>query len=174
MTEIDKIIKELLKGNEIYIKEKDKEINNVILGQKPKIAVLTCSDSRVIPEFIFNKSLGELFVVRVAGNVAIDETIISSLEYAVDHLKVKLLIILGHTRCGAVQAAEDKNNLCRLFDEIRHSFPKNEKDHIRANLEKQLENICKKSKIISNAIKENNLQLKGVVYCLETGKVAFL
>lgn len=72
-------------------------------GQKPVAAILTCSDSRVVPEDIFMCGLGDLFVVRVAGNV-VDETQVASIVYAVEHLDVPLVMVLGHTHCGAVTA----------------------------------------------------------------------
>lgn len=75
-------------------------------GQKPKAIVLTCSDSRVPPEILFDSGLGELFVVRVAGNI-VNEHELGSIEYAVEHLGTRLIIVLGHTKCGAVQATYD-------------------------------------------------------------------
>jgi carbonic anhydrase len=73
-------------------------------GQSPAAAVLACSDSRVAPESIFDQGLGELFVVRVAGNV-VDSTVLASLEYAVEHLGVRLILVVGHSSCGAVTSA---------------------------------------------------------------------
>lgn len=75
-------------------------------GQKPKAIVLTCSDSRVPPEILFDSGLGELFVVRVAGNI-VNEHELGSIEYAVEHLGTRLIVVLGHTKCGAVQATYD-------------------------------------------------------------------
>jgi carbonic anhydrase len=133
------------------------EIVKFVSGQKPKIAILTCSDSRVIPEFIFNKSLGELFVVRVAGNVVLGETIIESLEYAVDHLKVRILIIFGHTSCGAIKAAEESESNCgELLDEIKKSFSQGE-NHSFCNLSRQIKMLPNRSEIISKKINEEKL-----------------
>ena len=73
-------------------------------GQSPYAVILTCSDSRVIPEAIFSAGIGELFVIRAAGNV-VDEIVLGSIEYAVDHLGCELVVVLGHTHCGAVDAA---------------------------------------------------------------------
>ena len=78
--------------------------DELVKGQHPETLVITCSDSRVVPEFIFNATLGELFVIRTAGNV-INEGELATVEYAIEHLKVKHIIVLGHTRCGAVHAA---------------------------------------------------------------------
>jgi carbonic anhydrase len=74
--------------------------------QQPLAAILSCADSRVPPELVFDQGLGDLFVIRVAGNTA-DDVALGSLEYAVEHLGVRLVMVLGHERCGAVQAAHD-------------------------------------------------------------------
>ena len=171
----EELIEELIDGNKNYISNKGNEIVKYVSGQKPKIAVLTCSDSRVIPEFIFNKSLGELFVVRVAGNVAIGEAVIKSLEYAVDHLKVKLLIILGHTDCGAIKAAEEsiKSDCGELLVEIKKSFTLGE-NHPLCNLSRQLSMLPKRSQIIEKKINEGKIKLIGAIYNLESGEVEFL
>jgi carbonic anhydrase len=78
--------------------------SRLVCGQSPAVAVLACSDSRVAPESIFDQGLGELFVVRVAGNV-VDTTVLASLEYAVEHLGVRLILVVGHSSCGAVTGA---------------------------------------------------------------------
>ena len=78
--------------------------DELIKGQHPHTLVITCSDSRVAPEFIFNCSLGELFVIRTAGNV-VNEGELATVEYAIEHLKIKHIIVLGHTHCGAIHAA---------------------------------------------------------------------
>lgn len=168
------LIEDLKSSNEKYVIENQKNLKKYIDGQKPKIAILTCSDSRVIPEAIFNKSIGDLFVVRVAGNVAMDNSVLSSLEYAVDHLKVDLIIILGHTNCGAVCATESTNDTSNLLlNEIRQSFSLDE-NHFLSNILYQLANLPKRSKIISNAIDKKTLNLVGAIYHLEDGKVEFL
>src|SRR5271163_3812594 len=92
-------------------------------GQKPIAAVIACADSRVSPELIFNKGLGELFVLRVAGNVAVDaHGIVGSAEYAVAHLNVPLVVVIGHENCGAVKASlkgdPAHGNLGKLLNEV--------------------------------------------------------
>ena len=146
-----------------------------VKGQSPKVAILTCADSRVIPEYIFNATLGELFVVRVAGNIAVDETVIASLEYAVNHLRISHLIILGHTHCGAVKAAEaspESDSL--LIKEIRKGFDFDEQNHVKANLTRQLNMIPKRSASINQAINKGSLQLLGAIYHLKDGHVEFI
>lgn len=165
----------LKKGNKEYIRKYSKDIKNLVSGQSPKIAVLTCSDSRVIPEYIFHTSLGDLFVVRVAGNVTMDASVLSSLEYAVDHLQVKAIIILGHTHCGAVKAAElSKDTIDPLLCEIQDSFSLQPDDHCRANLARQLDLLQKRSTSINNAIIQKRTMLIGALYHLEDGTVDFL
>jgi len=170
----NQLIQDLKNSNKNYILENKDKFTQFVNGQNPKIAVLTCSDSRVIPEFIFNKSIGDIFVVRVAGNVTIDESVISSLEYAVEHLNVELLIILGHTNCGAIAAAEKSvDNSNKLLDEIRKSF-KIHHNHFVGNIMYQLEILPNRSKIISDSIKNRKLHLIGAVYDLKDGTVEFL
>ena len=90
-------------------------------GQKPFAVVLTCADSRLTPEYIFNQGLGDLFVLRVAGNIA-DPYVLGSVEYALEHLHVPLVVIVGHEKCGAVEAAlgqeKPTGNLGKLIGEI--------------------------------------------------------
>lgn len=101
---------DLMEGNERFVSGKTNTVQVVRLrqslakGQSPKVVVLACSDSRVAPEILFDKSLGELFVVRSAGNIA-DAIGVGSIEYAVEHLGSSVLVVLGHEGCGAVSAA---------------------------------------------------------------------
>ena len=169
----EEIIKELQTSNVRYAAENACILPKHIPDQKPSVAVLTCSDSRVIPEYIFQRKIDDIFTVRVAGNIALDTCVLSSLEYAVTHLKIKLLIILGHTNCGAIAAAEKTKNSGELLDEIRQSFTK-DKNHVLANVKHQLEMLPKRSKIISNAIKKDEIKLIGAIYNLENGLVNFL
>ena len=104
-------LQRLKDGNHRFVKEQwegkfndSKRRNSLVDGQSPYAIVLSCADSRVVPELAFDTGLGELFVIRVAGNVANTESI-ASIEYAVAHLNTKLIMILGHQNCGAVTAA---------------------------------------------------------------------
>ena len=170
----DKIIQELISLNKKYVDDNSSELKKYLSGQNPKIAVLTCADSRVVPEFIFKKNLGELFVVRVAGNVAMDSSVITSLEYAVDHLNVSHLIILGHTYCGAVKASEEsKDDSIALFEEIKKGFSLNH-DHIIGNVKRQYDVLFQRSDIILKAVKDDKLKIVCAIYNLESGFVDFL
>ena len=152
----------------------------VVDGQNPFAVVLTCSDSRIVPELIFDTGIGELFVIRVAGNVA-NTSSIASIEYAVAHLNVKLIVVLGHQNCGAVTAAlseiDDGKNVDHLFSFIQPAISisdsKNVDDvsHIHAKL--TAEKLINDSSIISKAIDSNELKIIPAYYSLETGQVDF-
>src|SRR5580765_4603935 len=107
----DSVITWLKNGNNEFVNGKfnlhgvDPSLRaELVKEQHPKAIILTCSDSRVSPELIFNKGLGDLFVIRVAGNIA-DDAVIGSIEYAVEHLHTSLVVVMGHQNCGAVGAA---------------------------------------------------------------------
>ena len=118
----DEALKQLIDGNKRYVESKMNTCHEstaqlrteLAKGQKPFAIILSCSDSRVPPEIIFDKTLGELFVIRVAGNV-VDPIILGSIEYAVEHLKTSLIVVLGHEKCGAVTAA------CQLKVKVKES-----------------------------------------------------
>ena len=172
---ISDLIIDLKEGNKTFLKNNKQILKEFIKGQSPKIAILSCSDSRIVPEFIFNKSIGEIFVIRVAGNVAIDHSVIKSIEYSVEHLKVQYLIILGHTNCGAVFASEksdDENH--KIFNEIKESFILDSDNHFRANILRQLKMLPERSNIVKKHLKNNNLILIGALYDIKTGVVDFI
>ena len=124
-------LKRLKKGNEIYLNAKtgsgdisaDIRLATSVNGQKPYAVIVTCSDSRVIPEYIFSAGIGELFVIRVAGNV-IDNHQLGSIEYAAEHLGCKLVVVLGHTQCGEVGAASKQKfgYVGFICDDIRRAI----------------------------------------------------
>jgi carbonic anhydrase len=128
----DALWKALLTGNlkyqagEISYDKLKEERAKLVRSQAPPVIVLSCSDSRVPPELVFNQSLGSLFVVRVAGNIA-DEAGLASIEYAVLHDWTKLIVVLGHENCGAVGSALERDDphtpsLLALVERIRSSF----------------------------------------------------
>ena len=121
-------LQRLKDGNDRFAADKmeDKDLGakkrqELAKGQRPFAIVLSCADSRVPPELIFNQGLGDLFVVRVAGNIS-DPFVVGSIDYGVAHLKVPLIVVLGHEACGAVSAAMGKDrpggNLGKLLDEV--------------------------------------------------------
>ena len=138
-------------------------------GQSPYAIVVTCSDSRVIPEGIFSAGIGELFVIRVAGNV-MDKHQLGSIEYAAEHLGSKLLVILGHTHCGAVGAAlsgDPGGFIQYITDEIKKAIgeEKDERKACRLNVEKGV-SIVKES--LKELAEEGALTVCGAIYNIES------
>jgi carbonic anhydrase len=152
-------------------------------GQHPFAVVLTCADSRVAPELVFDQSLGDLFVLRVAGNIA-DRAVIGSIEYAVEHLHVPLVVVIGHESCGAVAAAlEDKplpGDLGWLVKQVHvgDRLAENKADRlkagIRANALHAADELRQKSSIIKELAASKRLQIVPGVYSLTSGKVEWL
>ena len=147
-------------------------------GQTPYAVVVTCSDSRVIPETIFSTGIGELFVIRVAGNV-IDDHQLGSIEYAASHLGTKLIVIMGHTNCGAIGAAfhpDDDNKYIRyILHEIRYAIG-DEKDPEKAcilNIKHSIETV-EESLEIQREEHEHMLKVVGAIYHIDTGVVDFI
>ncbi len=176
-------VSELLKRNRGFAKGADKrKIAELAKGQKPETIVLTCSDSRVAPELIFNCGLGEIFVVRVAGNVACDCDVLASMEYAAEHLGAKNLLVLGHTSCGAINAAchsDGKGHgninglICQVLPAVEKTGRQAEKA-VEENVRLQLSNIRKGSSVISSLEVKGELKLFGAMYDLATGEVRLL
>lgn len=169
------MIKKLVEGNDEFVNKiyGDAKLNGLIKdlstnGQHPYALVITCSDSRVIPELIFNKTFGELFVIRTAGN-QINDGELGTIEYAIEHLKVENIIVLGHTHCGAVHAAihnEKGKYLDLILSKIKLAI-KDEKDEVKAT------NLNADS--VVNYIKSKFPKYKGeitkAIYNIETGIV---
>ena len=146
-------------------------------GQKPYAIVITCSDSRVIPEYIFSAGIGELFVIRVAGNV-LDNHQLGSIEYAAEHLGTKLIVMLGHTRCGAVSstiAGHSGGFIDYILKDISEAIG-NETDDYKAsclNIRHGVERIRQEFRIhpIQDA---RQIEVVGAIYHVEDGSVEFL
>jgi carbonic anhydrase len=149
----------------------------LVSGQKPFAIILTCSDSRVSPEHIFDASLGEIFVVRTAGNIA-DAIALGSIEYAAEHLGSQLLVIMGHESCGAVKAAcgadHAPGNIDAIVKELQPAVSAGGKDvnrTIEENIKLVIANARKKSSALSHMEKEGKLKVVGAVYSLSSGNV---
>ncbi|MDA0667247.1 MAG: carbonic anhydrase [Planctomycetota bacterium] len=155
----------------------------LVEGQKPFAVILGCSDSRVPTEVIFDQGLGALFVVRIAGNIAAPSQI-GSIEYAVEFLGAQLVVVLGHTFCGAVAAAIAQNrggleiespHLRSVVDEIRPVVDADSPaDAVRANVRHSVQVLQSQSKVLASQMAQGNLQIVGAEYCLESGAVSFL
>ena len=167
----------LIKGNQYFVDlaKKNKELNNslneLVKGQKPPVLVITCSDSRVSPEEIFSLGLGYLFVIRTAGNV-INEGELASVEYGIEHLHIKYVLVLGHTHCGAVHASIH-NEKGKYLDPILNRIKKNiqnEKDELEASKKNALEEV----EFLKEKFPEYDGKIEAAIYDLETRKVNFL
>jgi len=141
-------------------------------GQRPYAAIVTCSDSRVIPEAVFDAGIGELFVIRSAGNV-VDGCTLGSLEYAVGHMGVRLVVVMGHTSCGAIAEAIKglhEGHSIEIIDDIREGIG-DEKDPTRASVL----NVRNSVRIISGDIgARHGIRIIGALYDIRTGKAEFL
>lgn len=159
-----------------------------ILGQTPFAVILSCSDSRVPTEIVFDQSLGSLFITRVAGNV-IDTGTLGSIEYGVEHLKIHIVVVMGHEGCGAVKAAllpaadraKETPSIQTLLNQIEPSVSKlptirDDKARMReaviANVRQQVQNL-KKSASIQRAMASNRIVVVGAFYEITSGAVDF-
>lgn len=158
-------------------------------GQHPFATVITCSDSRVPVELPFDQGIGDIFVIRVAGNVCdVDEA--GSIEYGVDHLHTPLLVVLGHTDCGAVTAvttgAEVRGNIPPLVDNIKPAVDQAQKEYpdlhgkdlvphaITANVWQSISELFERSKVTRRLVRSGKLTVTGAIYHLDDGKVEWL
>ena len=181
----DEAKRRLISGNEKYIQSRTLscDVSPETLqrfsesGQKPYAIIITGSDSRVVPEMIFSAGIGDLFVIRVAGNV-MDSHQLGSIEYAAEHLGTGLILVLGHDHCGAVDAAmnhEPEGYIKFITDEIIKAIG-SEKNEFRAcclNVKHSCE-IIERSLQIQRDEEEYGLQVLGAIYRLDSGRVEFL
>ena len=156
----------------------------VAKGQHPFAAIVSCADSRVPPEVVFDQGLGDLFVIRVAGNIA-DDAALGSLEYAVEHLGVGYIMVLGHERCGAVDATlkggEAPGHIGTLVREIQPAVKSVKgKDGdpldnaVRANISAVVKKLKAAGPILSARVKSGTLTVVGAHYDLDDGAVSIL
>ena len=155
--------------NKINNNKKLKDLRDeLVKGQHPDTLVITCSDSRVIPEYIFNATLGELFVIRTAGNV-INEGELATVEYAIEHLKVKNIVVLGHTHCGAIHASIH-NEKGRYLDPILNRIKLNI-DDICNELEASRINALKEVDYLKEKFPTYEGTIQAMIYDIETSEV---
>ena len=187
----DSALAELKAGNEHHARHQYKHPHQtvarqreLVTGQDPHAQILTCSDSRVPPEIIFDQGLGDLFVVRVAGNIATD-TQIGSLEYGAKHLHIPLVVVLGHESCGAVTAAveggEVEGHIATLVGLIKPAVEKSRglpgdrvANAVRTNVQIVVQQLRSSTPVLSELVAQKKLKIVGGVYSLETGKVTWL
>jgi carbonic anhydrase len=197
--EQDAILAELMEGNAAYVAGHGElppidaaRRSQLVAGQSPKAIVLGCADSRVPPEHLFRQGLGEIFVSRVAGNVPLVGEI-ASIEYAVEHLHVPVIVVMGHTSCGAVKATLEQVELGAaarsitpaldtLVAEITPAVIEAEEhveehggdllaEAIEVNAVKAARNLLKRSEVVSHAVSIGEVRLVVAEYDLATGKV---
>ncbi len=189
--EPDIAIKKLKEGNERFVNGKsirpNQDINRlkqVSGGQNPFAVIVGCSDSRVPNEIIFDQGLGDLFIIRTAGQVS-SYASWGSIEFAHLILGAKLIVVLGHTKCGAVTAAynipEVPGHIITLINSIKPAAEEAKKhggdqmeNAVKINVAMQVEQLKNLEPILTKSVKNNDLKIIGAVYDLETGKVEYI
>ena len=182
---------ELKRGNARHVRhqyrhphETAQRQRQLISAQHPHVEILSCSDSRVPPEIIFDEGLGDLFVVRVAGNVATDAEL-ASLEYGAGHLHIPLLVVLGHENCGAVTAAvnggEPEGHIETLIHLLQPAVQRSKQlsgdtvaNAVRINVEMVVQQLRASTPTLSDLVAHGKLNVVGAVYSLKTGRVIWL
>lgn len=187
----DQALARLMEGNKRYVRHKEQHPDESMArrkeletGQHPFAVILGCADSRVPPELLFDQGLGDLFVIRVAGNL-VDDDVLGSIEYAVEHLDTKLIMVLGHEKCGAVSAAVEggdvPGHLKALVEAIQPSVEatRNEPgDRVHncviANARRVAGQIRASEPVLKEAIEKGGLKVVAADYLLDSGKVNLL
>jgi carbonic anhydrase len=187
----DQAVSRLLAGNARFVAYKERHPDEskdrrreLVSGQHPFAVILGCSDSRVPPELLFDEGLGDLFVIRVAGNI-VDDAVLGSIEYAVEHLGTKLIVVLGHEKCGAVSAAVASENasghLSTLVSAIRPSVlatasSPGDRIHncIVENVRRVARQIRDSEPVLKEATQRGGIKVIAADYELDTGKVRLL
>ena len=196
MISADEALERLVAGNDRFVRGKarfptvQKEIlADLARGQHPYATILGCSDSRVPPELLFDAGFGELFIVRVAGNV-ISPEVLGTLQYAGVHLRTSLFVVLGHEGCGAVQAAlaakfqgaQERRGIARLLENILPGLSDVSAGTspaaqlataVEANVRWSMHQVLETPEAQAR-LEEGVMRLVGAVYELETGRVRFL
>jgi carbonic anhydrase len=189
VTSQQQIWEDLMAGNHRFVlgqplpREIVKRRKELVDGQAPKAVILGCSDSRVAPELIFDQHLGDLFVVRSAGNIA-DAICRESIEYALEYLGTTVVIVLGHTKCGAVQAVcfsevMTNGNLSAITDRIRPACviqdgPEASRSSVESNIRASVADLLNNSSIIREHKNRGSLLLVQAIYDLDSAQVVRL
>ncbi len=185
-------ISRLKDGNARYTNSKQqhprqsiKERAELTKSQHPFAIVIGCADSRVPPEIVFDQGLGDLFVLRVAGNV-IDDHSLGSIEYAVDHLAVRLIVVLGHQSCGAVKAAKDtiaakseapahiQSLVTAIQPAVEATLNGDLETTVKANVKNVVQALRSSTPVLKSKVDSGEVRVIGAYYSLDTGAVSFL
>jgi carbonic anhydrase len=187
----DQALARLMEGNKRYAQDKEQHPDETLarrkelqVGQHPIAVILSCADSRVPPELVFDQGLGDLFVVRVAGNITDDDDL-GSIEYAVEHLHTKLILVLGHEKCGAVSAAVESANesgrLKSLLSAIQPAVEETrdlpgDKIHncVIANARRAARQIRESDPVLKELIRKEEAKVVAADYALDSGIVTLL
>jgi carbonic anhydrase len=188
---IEEAMQKLIEGNKRFIAsetihpnqtaDRRAEVSN---GQKPFAIIVGCSDSRIPPEIIFDQGLGDIFVIRVAGNI-VDDAALGSIEYAVDHLGVELILVLGHGKCGAVSATVQGggahghiacivNAIAPAVEKARNQSGDLIDNAIKANVELVVNQISYSKPILSELVENKKIKIAGAYYNIESGAVEII
>jgi carbonic anhydrase len=187
----DQALAKLMEGNKRYLSSHSQRPHQsagrrheLEKDQHPFACILSCSDSRVPPEIVFDEGLGDLFVVRVAGHI-VDNAVTGSIEYAVEHLGSKLVLVLGHERCGAVQATlgggEPGTHIQSLVEAISPAVVEAKKksgeplaNAVRANVQLVVQQLRQSGPILAEQLRSHKIKIVGAVYELDSGSVLLL
>ncbi|MGH7742792.1 MAG: carbonic anhydrase [Candidatus Eiseniibacteriota bacterium] len=187
----DRALAELMAGNARFAAHQSKHPNQnaarlteVADGQHPIAVVLSCADSRVPPEVIFDQGLGDIFTVRVAGNVTSPE-VLGSIEYAVEHLGATLIVVMGHEKCGAVAAAlaggdagghvqTIVNEISPVIEVAKQSSQDPLDQAVRLNVFKTVGELSTSEPILAHEASEGKIKIVGAYYSLDTGQVSLI
>mgnify|MGYP002708380939 CR=1 FL=1 len=193
----ERVLEILKRGNKEFtednltVRNNSQRVRDAALGQYPKAVVLSCLDSRVPVEDVFHRGIGDIFVLRVAGNI-VNEDILGSLEYACKVSGSKLVVVLGHEHCGAIKSAIDDvvmGNITTLLSKIKPAVvtasqhfngsltsanPEFVEKVCHENVELSVEGIRSKSSILKEMEDDGEIRIIGAIYDMETGKVTFL
>ena len=185
----EEAIAKLVAGNERYVNEKSiypradiDRVEETAPHQAPFAAVVGCSDSRVPVELVFDQGIGDIFVIRTAGNNVNSDMVMGSVDYAIEHLGVKVLLVLGHGSCGGVTGAiseggKEHGNIGKLLETIRHDVanyvgkPESLDTAIREHAQIQVERILSYPHV-AEKVKKGELLVKCAYYDVQTGKVS--
>ena len=190
-SEIGQVLQKLIEGNKRFSLSRQSHPNQsrerrqeLVKGQKPFAVIVGCSDSRIPPEIIFDQGLGDLFVIRVAGNI-VDDVALGSIEYAVDHLGTQLIVVLGHSKCGAVTATvqggavhghvESIVEAIKPAIDVAKDLPGNLTDNtIKANARLVASQIQSSQPILSELARLDKIAVVSAYYDIENGEVHIL
>lgn len=191
----DAVLADLRTGNERFIKDQAirrdhlAQARATASGQYPKAIILSCVDSRVLPEIIFDQGIGDLFVARIAGNFE-NSDILGSMEFATQLAGSRLIVVLGHSSCGAVEGACDGAELGNLTESLTNIGPAIEASrHVpephdssnadfvaavaHANVDQTVRDITEKSPVLRQLVEKGSLRVVGAMYDLGTGRVTW-